>query len=134
MSFGKTVKARKEHQCTLCFNQIQKGEKYYFQRLTPWDHELNDGFSNYRAHDVCHTIWLEIGADCDWAFPPDKWVWGDITEAYCQGCGEVRFNCKCQDLCDTCEEPISECRECEHYQEPEQDHREKYGAAKRLKI
>lgn len=49
--------ARKPHWCTLCGEQIEQGEHYINQRITPWDHPLNDGFFTYRAHEECNRYW-----------------------------------------------------------------------------
>lgn len=62
-------KARKEHRCTLCGAKIRKGELHVYQRLTPWDHEANDNFFDYRVHGWCNTAWDRIGPDWDWELP-----------------------------------------------------------------
>ena len=49
--------ARKQHWCTLCGESIEAGEHYVYQRITPWDHPLNEGFFSYRAHEECNRYW-----------------------------------------------------------------------------
>lgn len=62
--------ARKPHTCTLCGEPITVGERHVYQRMTPWDHALNDGFADYRAHERCNEHWLrDFGPECDWEFP-----------------------------------------------------------------
>ena len=73
-------KARKDHQCTLCFKPILKGSSYLYQRIAPWYHENNEGFSDYKAHKDCDQIFNEVGQDFDYAFPEDKSCWAEMVE------------------------------------------------------
>lgn len=79
---GKTVKARREHQCELCKLPIKKGESYYKERITPWDHPDNEGYFTFKAHDKCSDVWFAIGDDYDWRYPDDGGYWLETMEAY----------------------------------------------------
>lgn len=63
------MKARKDYKCTLCGLKIPRGEDYFYQRITPWDHPDNEIFSDFRAHKECEKLWQEIGESWDYLFP-----------------------------------------------------------------
>lgn len=73
------VTARKHHRCQLCFEPIGPGTRYIYQRLTPWDHPDNEGFSTFRAHQECYRIWATVLCD---RMPGDKQDWLDLLEDY----------------------------------------------------
>ena len=73
-------KARKEHRCTLCFEPIAKGTEYLYERVTPWLHPDNDGFSDYKVHKKCDKIFMKVGPDFDMFFPSDKSDWADMKD------------------------------------------------------
>lgn len=62
----------KKHQCTLCARVIPVGEEYINQKIKPWDHPDNDGYSTLKAHTYpCYEALLN-SADADgWMIPPD---------------------------------------------------------------
>lgn len=73
--------ARKEHKCILCKRKIIKGEEYEYQRITPWDHAVNEYFFDYKAHKNCDRVWKsDIGALYDWEFPDDKYMFLEDAE------------------------------------------------------
>ena len=72
---AKWTKARKAHVCDLCFEKIEKGENYHRQDIMPWDHPDNECFFTFKAHVKCYEIWLVVGADYYWDFPPNKSEW-----------------------------------------------------------
>lgn len=74
-------KARKEHRCTLCGEPIVSGTDYVYDRITPWDHEENDTFMNYRAHPLCHDLWIDIGDGWDWEFPSEDEFKRELADA-----------------------------------------------------
>lgn len=77
---GKLVKARKNHRCQLCEEIIENGSKYWRERLTPWDHSVNETYSTFKSHGLCYDVWCDIGDDCDWEFPNDSaWFKEQIT-------------------------------------------------------
>lgn len=71
-------KARKEHQCSLCFGKINPGDKYNYRRLTPWDHSENDCFFDYKAHLICNDTWNGLGDYCDWELPMNREEWLEL--------------------------------------------------------
>ena len=72
-------KARKEHNCTLCHDAIEKCEKYVYHTITIWDHIENESFGVYKAHIKCDDVWNSgVGRDVDWCFPEDKYEWSEI--------------------------------------------------------
>ena len=74
-------KARKDHQCTLCFKTIGAGETYIYRRITPWDHCDNDSFFDYKAHVECDNIWMENALDWDGCLPFDAVEWAEMIGA-----------------------------------------------------
>lgn len=70
-----TTTAHKDHRCTLCGKPIPKGEEYINQTIRPWDHSDNEGFSTFKAHVVCNTVWHKVGDRYDWVFPDDPYEW-----------------------------------------------------------
>ncbi len=77
---SKFTKARKEHTCSLCFTEIPKGEHYIYQTVTPWEHIENEVFGVYKAHIECDEAWENVGSDCYWILPENKFDWADIIE------------------------------------------------------
>ena len=76
------TKARKNHQCTLCHETIEKGEHYIYQTITPWCHPDNDTFGAYKAHTKCEKLWLDgIGRTMGWTFPSDKYEWVELQQS-----------------------------------------------------
>lgn len=63
--------AHKAHRCVHCGEEIGKFTRYRFARITPWDHEENEGFSDYRAHPSCHAFWETICHETDGKFGED---------------------------------------------------------------
>lgn len=73
-------KARKKHQCTLCFTSIPTGESYLYLRITPWMNPENESYSDYKAHQECHRKFMAVGDDYDWLFPLDVYEWRSMVE------------------------------------------------------
>lgn len=48
---------------------VNAGERYWSERITPWDHPSNEMFSDFHAHEDCYTCWQTVGHDWDWQFP-----------------------------------------------------------------
>jgi len=52
-----TPKARKEHQCNICFQAIVSGERYHRMDLKPWYHHDNDGYYTFAFCRFCYATW-----------------------------------------------------------------------------
>ena len=70
MAVGKWTRASQEQRCTLCGLAIPTSEVYWRERMTPWDHQDNDGFFTLKAHKACYEFWDADYADrVDGLFP-----------------------------------------------------------------
>lgn len=78
MANGKFVTARKNHRCTFCRNRIYAGLRYWYEKVTPWDHPDNDGYFVMKAHVRCIKTWHVVGSECDWTFPDDTRWWTEM--------------------------------------------------------
>jgi hypothetical protein len=83
MADGKMVRARKDYRCSFCDRRIHSGHRYWFERITPWDHYDNESYSVLRAHHRCIRHWNRVGDVYDWYFPIDPWEWRrDMVESW----------------------------------------------------
>lgn len=75
---GRWRRAVKTHRCSLCWRLIAPteltGERYWDERLTPWDHPDNDGYGQFKAHGLCLSALYAIEAD-------DSWWDGTLSDA-----------------------------------------------------
>jgi hypothetical protein len=77
------VKARRNHQCTLCGEKIHRGEFYFRETITPWvnGNEV-EGFFTFKAHLECNSFWGKgFGRDCDFQFPEHREFYEALHEA-----------------------------------------------------
>lgn len=65
---------------------IQKGEVYEYVRVTPWDHQDNDDFFDYKAHVSCDEIWETVNHEVDGMLPRDAGEWEEMKEMYYEYC------------------------------------------------
>lgn len=70
-----TRKARKEHTCVLCYTPILPSTKYLYQRITPWDHPMNEHFFDYKVHKECHKQWKICGSYHENMLPESFSMW-----------------------------------------------------------
>jgi len=82
---GSTRIAQKDHICSFCALPIPKGARYWYEKMTPWDHEDNDGFFTCKAHEACRELWVNVASDFEYRFPDDPFEWrrmlGEENEA-----------------------------------------------------
>lgn len=72
---GRLVVARREHGCMLCPWPILQGQRYWSEKITPWDHPDNESYSAFKAHPLCHDWWLAgHGWSHDGEFYDGQWV------------------------------------------------------------
>ena len=50
-----------------------------YKKITPWEHIENESFDVYKAHIECDEIWKNVGADCDWLLPNDRYDWDEMV-------------------------------------------------------
>ena len=56
----KQTKARKNHQCEICRNQILPGEVYVRYDCTPWGYPDNEGYHTYRNCRFCDHMNYDV--------------------------------------------------------------------------
>src|SRR5664279_5061360 len=106
MSDGHLVRARKFYRCEFCRRLIFKGSRYWYERITPWDHPDNESYSTLRLHKRCMEAWGSSACgDCDDEWPDDTHWWRRevLPEWWLERNAKAR-----RPICPVCTKPISQ--------------------------
>ena len=71
--------ARKRHVCTLCGLPIAPLTRYFYQRITPWDHPENETYFDFKAHPRCESVWQSVAHESDGILPEPTDFWDDLN-------------------------------------------------------